>query len=186
MEENQLTENKPVSIWNKILTLDKAMHEIVTRFFVRYKRIFFTSGIILLVTGLFFLFMLSLIFIVPAAENFSYKNMLNERLTNYNTDSVLIKKQAKVLIKDIESLHKKLDRKKPRSAYLIVNTSKNKFLLYNNSNLIGKGRCSTGSYILLSNGEEQQWIFKTPKGVFTIKGKTTQPVWIKPDYQYPR
>ena len=47
-----------------------------------------------------------------------------------------------------------------------------------------QGTCSTGSYILLESGEEQKWIFKTPKGQFRIQGKTTSPVWKKPDWAF--
>ena len=28
------------------------------------------------------------------------------------------------------------------------------------------------------------WMFKTPKGVFQIRGKTTSPVWKKPDWAF--
>ncbi len=99
-------------------------------------------------------------------------------------DSSAMLSEQKKLISDIRNLEKRLERKIPRSTYLVVNTSKNKFALFNNKMLIGKGRCSTGSYILLSNGDQQQWIFKTPKGVFDIKGKKTNPVWIKPDWAF--
>ncbi len=50
--------------------------------------------------------------------------------------------------------------------------------------LIKKDKCSTGSYILLKNGDDQQWMFKTPKGEFRIQGKTTSPVWKKPDWAF--
>ncbi|MDP4680055.1 MAG: L,D-transpeptidase, partial [Cyclobacteriaceae bacterium] len=39
-------------------------------------------------------------------------------------------------------------------------------------------------YILLKNGDQQQWMFKTPKGIFKILGKTTSPVWKKPDWAF--
>jgi L,D-transpeptidase YbiS len=37
---------------------------------------------------------------------------------------------------------------------------------------------------LLESGEEQKWMFKTPKGQFRIQGKTTSPVWKKPDWAF--
>jgi len=44
--------------------------------------------------------------------------------------------------------------------------------------------CSTGSYTLLKGRENQQWIFKTPKGMFRIQGKKENPVWKKPDWAF--
>ncbi|RPI46443.1 MAG: L,D-transpeptidase [Bacteroidetes bacterium] len=72
----------------------------------------------------------------------------------------------------------------PRSYYLVVNSSSNRFILYRGGREVWSGRCSTGSYILLKNGEEQQWMFKTPKGEFRIQGKTANPVWKKPDWAF--
>lgn len=185
MEEKKALVNKTNSVWQKILGFDKAMHASVIGFFIRNKRIFapillsFTTIIVLL------LFISSAIFVVPILQEISFKSEDNNGLiSNSKLDSGRLEIQEKLLRDEIEALEKKLDRKTPRTPYLIVNTSKNKFFLYKYKDLIGKGKCSTGSYILLSNGEEQQWIFKTPKGIFTIKGKTTQPVWIKPDWAF--
>jgi hypothetical protein len=92
------------------------------------------------------------------------------------------------LIKTTENSIKRLDKKfaslSSRSTYLVINTTGNKFYLYRNQKVIRQGTCSTGSYILLESGEEQKWIFKTPKGQFRIQGKTTSPVWIKPDWAF--
>jgi len=81
-------------------------------------------------------------------------------------------------------LQKKLDRLTPGGVYLVINTSDNTFFLYKNKELFRQGMCSTGSYIKLEAGNEKSWIFETPKGVFTIKGKVTDPVWRKPDWAF--
>lgn len=81
-------------------------------------------------------------------------------------------------------LQKKLDKLTPGGVYLVINTSDNTFFLYKNKELIREGMCSTGSYIKLEAGDEKNWIFETPKGVFTIKGKITDPVWRKPDWAF--
>ena len=49
--------------------------------------------------------------------------------------------------------------------------------------LIKQGKCSTGSYVQLE-GSDRNWIFKTPRGEFWIHGKTTSPVWKKPDWAF--
>ena len=81
-------------------------------------------------------------------------------------------------------LQKKLDRMTPGGVYLVINTSDNTFFLYKNKELFRQGMCSTGSYIKLEAANEKSWIFETPKGVFTIKGKITNPVWRKPDWAF--
>lgn len=91
---------------------------------------------------------------------------------------------AQSLETDIQRMDKKLATRVPRSHFLIINTSANEFYLYKGQQLIRKDKCSTGSYVLLKNGEQQEWMFKTPKGEFEIKGKTTSPVWKKPDWAF--
>jgi len=68
--------------------------------------------------------------------------------------------------------------------YLVVNTPDNRFYLYRNRTLVREGFCSSGSYINLKTHDEREWIFKTPKGRFRIHGKTTYPVWRKPDWAF--
>ena len=86
--------------------------------------------------------------------------------------------------REIAELDKKLGSKQPKSYFLVINTSLNEFVLYKGSQVIKKSKCSTGSYILLKNGEQQQWMFKTPKGEFRVQSKTVSPVWRKPDWAF--
>lgn len=88
------------------------------------------------------------------------------------------------LTADIGRLQKKIDRLTPGGVYLIVNTTDNTFELYQNKKLIRQGLCSTGSYIKLETDQEKHWVFETPKGVLSIKGKITDPVWRKPDWAF--
>ncbi|MBN2350287.1 MAG: L,D-transpeptidase [Bacteroidales bacterium] len=99
-------------------------------------------------------------------------------------DSVQFKKDKKNLEKSITQLDKKLERQIPASYYMVINSSENEFQLYKGKQLIRDGMCSTGSYILLQNGDEQKWMFKTPKGEFKIRSKTTSPIWKKPDWAF--
>lgn len=91
--------------------------------------------------------------------------------------------------KKIADLQKKLDKQLPKTPFLVVNTTQNKFYLYSGKKLLREGMCSTGSYTLLvksdeKKGNEQKWIFKTPKGIFRIREKKTAPVWKKPDWAF--
>jgi hypothetical protein len=88
------------------------------------------------------------------------------------------------LDKDVQAIDKKLDKFIPREPFLVINTSANHFWLYNYDKLIRDGMCSTGSYTVLQAGDQQEWIFITPRGMFKIKGKTESPVWRKPDWAF--
>jgi len=103
--------------------------------------------------------------------------------------AIIISDEKKMeLIEKIESTTKNIDKKlatkTPSAFYLVINSSSNNFSLYKGTELIKSDRCSTGSYILLKNGSQQEWMFKTPKGEFKIKGKQTDPVWKKPDWAF--
>ena len=87
------------------------------------------------------------------------------------------------LEKNIVKLQKKADSFTPNGPYIIVNTSLNEFWMYNKKALVREGKCSTGSYVQLE-GTNRKWIFKTPRGEFRIHGKTTSPVWKKPDWAF--
>ena len=91
-------------------------------------------------------------------------------------------------IKELERgnmlLEGRLLRRIPTGSYLIINTTENHFKLYHNRKLKREGFCSTGSYIHLEADDSQAWIFKTPKGIFRIRGKTEYPVWKKPDWAF--
>jgi len=99
-------------------------------------------------------------------------------------DEKITEKRLKQLQLSVKTQEKKLDRKTPPGSYLVVNSTENKIFLYTGKNLKLEGVCSTGSYIMLQAADERKWIFKTPKGVFRIRGKITSPVWIKPDWAF--
>ena len=82
-------------------------------------------------------------------------------------------------------LERKLASFIPTQTYIVINTTDNRFSLYRNRQLIREGFVSSGSYTLLKTEDgEKEWIFRTPRGRFTIQGKTTHPVWRKPDWAF--
>lgn len=72
----------------------------------------------------------------------------------------------------------------PKSFYLVVNSTDNDFELHKGKELIRFGKCSTGKNELLERKNGKKYLFKTPKGIFTIKLKKTHPVWTKPDWAF--
>ncbi|HSG68017.1 MAG TPA: L,D-transpeptidase [Bacteroidales bacterium] len=86
--------------------------------------------------------------------------------------------------KKILSIQQSLDKLVPRTPYMVINTTENRFELYKDSKKVREGFCSTGSLIKLRTESDKQWIFKTPKGRFSIQSKITSPVWVKPDWVF--
>jgi hypothetical protein len=93
-------------------------------------------------------------------------------------------KQLSLLTKDVQRLSKKYSSYTSGQSYIVINTTYNRFYLYNNKKLIREGTCSTGSYKRLQTAEGRSWTFKTPRGKFSIQGKRTNPSWHKPDWAF--
>lgn len=85
---------------------------------------------------------------------------------------------------NIVRLENRFNRNTNDNSCLIVNSTENRFSLFQHGNKIREGMCSTGSYILLVAGDQKKWKFETPKGRFFIQGKTEFPVWKKPDWAF--
>ncbi len=125
-----------------------------------------------------------ILYIVPGmAEIRTWKST---RVTNESDlkKTVNYKKQVNLMSRDILRLSRKLNRYSSGQSYIVINTTDNRFLLYKNKSLIREGFCSSGSYTLLKTEGDQKWIFKTPKGKYWIRGKTTHPVWKRPDWSF--
>lgn len=97
-----------------------------------------------------------------------------------NTEEKVMKKMER----DALRIQRRLDAAVPRGGYIVINTTTNTFRLYQNREMVREGTCSTGSYVKLVQEEEREWMFKTPKGIFRIQGKVSNPVWRKPDWAF--
>lgn len=96
-----------------------------------------------------------------------------------------IRRQISRTEADITRLERRLASFIPTQTYLVINTTDNRFFLYKSRKLVREGFCSSGSYTLLRTVDgEKEWIFKTPRGRFTIQGKVADPVWRKPDWAF--
>lgn len=96
-----------------------------------------------------------------------------------------IKRQIANTKSEITRLERRLASFIPTQTYIVINTVDNRFSLYRSRKLVREGFCSSGSYTLLKTEDgEKEWIFKTPRGRFTIQGKITHPVWRKPDWAF--
>lgn len=94
------------------------------------------------------------------------------------------KKQINLMTKDIQRLSRKYNAYTSGQSYIVINTTYNRFALYNNKKLIREGFCSSGSYIMLKTEGNKHWIFKTPRGKYWVQNKTTNPIWKRPDWAF--
>jgi L,D-transpeptidase catalytic domain len=130
------------------------------------------------------LLILFILYIVPVLKEFAPRQK-SEIINNPDLKKdLLYKKQIGLLTKDIQRFSLKYNAYTSGQSYVVINTIENKFYLYTNKKLIREGFCSSGSYTMLQTSGNKKWIFKTPKGKYWIHGKTTNPVWKRPDWSF--
>jgi L,D-transpeptidase YbiS len=95
-----------------------------------------------------------------------------------------LRREAQRLEGRVAGLRRRFERLTSGRPYLIVDTSENRVYLMSGKKVLHEGICSTGSYVLLKAGDERQWMFVTPRGMFHILGKREAPVWHKPDWAF--
>ena len=95
-----------------------------------------------------------------------------------------IGKQIQTSKSNISALQAKISDLLPDKPYIIVNTTDNRFELRNSKDTIRTGVCSTGKDVLLLGPKGKKWLFKTPKGMFSVLLKRKDAPWIKPDWAY--
>jgi len=131
-------------------------------------------------------FLFLLIFIFSPGMNEFFLVFLSSNHTSI--DSTQIEKNENPEIKkfsqEIRSLERKLQQYQPRSNYIVINTTTNTFELVGKKGIIRKGICSTGKNVQLVRDSTKKWVFHTPKGVFKVRNKVTDPVWTKPDWAF--
>lgn len=125
-----------------------------------------------------------ILYIVPALKEVA-SGQKTERLNDQDLKKeATYKKQISQMARDIQRLSRKYNAYTSGLSYIVINTTDNRFFLYRNKKLIREGFCSSGSYTMLQTEGDRKWIFKTPKGKYWIQGKTTNPVWKKPDWAF--
>jgi lipoprotein-anchoring transpeptidase ErfK/SrfK len=144
-------------------------------------------SIIFVMASVFFalFFILFMLYFVPyLQEKISHKESFVTNNPEFKKDAGY-KKQVGVITRDIQRLSRKYASYTSGQSYIVINTTDNRFFLYRNKQLIREGFCSSGSYTMLKAADgNKKWIFKTPKGKYHIQGKTTHPVWRRPDWAF--
>lgn len=136
------------------------------------------SILIVVFTGV--LLFLAVFFLMPPAKEFYI-----HKKKNTSSDTVTISTKSRNRLKNqTQKVYQKYVALTPTQSYIVVNTTYNRFRLFKNKKLTREGFCSTGSYTLLKSQDKRQWIFRTPKGLYRILGKVTNPVWRRPDWSF--
>ncbi len=84
------------------------------------------------------------------------------------------------------ALQRQLAQQAPSGIYIVVDTARNRLYVRRGAETLLTAVASTGSGTILENPERPgaKWVFDTPRGVFVIQSKLTNPVWVKPDWAF--
>lgn len=133
-----------------------------------------------------FVIFVMMVYSTSAFQNFAYEVkslMTNDKMTSFKTIDGLQRLELKSK-NNIQAEENKLEKFLPAKPYIVINTTDNRFSLRKtNGDTIRTGFCSTGKDNILIKGNKK-WVFKTPKGLFTVLNKRTSPVWTKPDWAF--
>ena len=138
---------------------------------------------VLVLISVFFVFILFL-YIIPALREIPSGGRHVIQVSDSIRETANYRKQMLIITRDIQRLSRKYRTYTSGQSYLVINTIDNHFYLYRNKKMIREGFCSSGSYKMLKTEEGRSWIFRTPKGMFRIQGKTTHPSWRRPDWSF--
>ncbi|MCU0456790.1 MAG: L,D-transpeptidase [Bacteroidales bacterium] len=136
------------------------------------------------VTAVVILLLSFFAFVVPSLRDMTARSQTVISNSKTLKKDASYKKQITQLNRDLQRLSRRYNSFTSGQTYLVINTTDNLFFLYRNKKLIREGHCSTGSFKMLKTEEGRSWIFKTPKGKFTILGKQTNPTWRRPDWAF--
>lgn len=86
---------------------------------------------------------------------------------------------------DNDDMTRQLQAMAPTGLFVVINTAANRVFLRNGDKVEAEMVASCGSGNVLEDPKGgRRWTFDTPRGVFTVKTKVADPVWIKPDWAF--
>lgn len=85
----------------------------------------------------------------------------------------------------LDSLRAELAAIAGDAPYIVIDRSRNRLHLRNPNKVLREATCATGSgKILFGQKHNQTWHFQTPRRVFTVQKKVTDPIWKKPVWAF--
>jgi L,D-transpeptidase ErfK/SrfK len=74
---------------------------------------------------------------------------------------------------------------RPRGRHVVIDTYRNRLLVYDGDTLLREAVCSTGSgTVLVHPSGKKTWTFDTPLGERRVIRKVRNPIWTKPDWAF--
>jgi len=84
-----------------------------------------------------------------------------------------------------QKLEAALNKLSPTGTYVVVDQTQNRLYIMNDDKIVRTAVCSAGSgMILKAAGSSKKWVFDTPRGVFKVRNKISNPIWKKPDWAF--
>jgi len=85
----------------------------------------------------------------------------------------------------IERMRKSLQQMFSRRIHIVIDSGRNILYLKKGDTILREAVVSCGSGNILEdpNGQKR-WVFDTPRGVFTVTSKISNPAWVKPDWAF--
>jgi lipoprotein-anchoring transpeptidase ErfK/SrfK len=124
-----------------------------------------------------------ILYIAPGLQETSLPGNSEIKNNHVLKKDAAYKKQIALMSKDIQQLSRKYNAYTSEQPYIVINTTGNRFSLYKNRKLVREGLCSSGANKILQT-LKKTYIFKTPKGKFSITGKRTHPYWHRSDWDF--
>jgi lipoprotein-anchoring transpeptidase ErfK/SrfK len=94
------------------------------------------------------------------------------------------KLQAKLLTQNKQAAAQ-LHRLSPAGTYVVVDQTQNRLYIMNDDKIVRTAVCSAGSgMVLKASGSSKKWVFDTPRGLFKVRTKISNPIWRKPDWAF--
>lgn len=144
---------------------------------VRVRALLGVLGAAVLVSAVVFF---RLVFRRPPAE--SQVEVVRETA---HLDAKVMRKQISLMESRIRRLTEKRDRLLQASPAILVDSAENKIYLLQGSKVVMEDKCSTGSGLELTDRTgNRSWTFETPRGYFSVLGKVSNPVWLRPDWAF--
>jgi len=95
------------------------------------------------------------------------------------------KKLQQKLLAQNKQLSAALAKLSPSGTYLVVDQTQNRLFVMNDDQVVRTSVCSAGSgMILKDSGNKKKWVFDTPRGVFKVRNRISNPIWKKPDWAF--
>jgi L,D-transpeptidase-like protein len=101
------------------------------------------------------------------------------------TLAATLDKEVKSLQAENRRLRDKVAHFRPKGLYIVIDTGADFLYVMKDDEVLRKAVCSTGSGVRLADpNTPRSWVFDTPRGELTVRGKITDPIWVKPDWAF--